>query len=219
MHATKNMTDFYKKALLNDKGLSLIELAMAALLFAIVIGGMSYVFTIVPTQRSYHMNALVNDICKLSYSMKNDISRAIEISKPSWPGSSSSSDATLVMTINDNSSGAGGRSHVEYKAYSEGAQMQVGRCIKPCSTLSCDTDSCDDNDFIDLLSSWDDGYVGLTGSGSGVWRGIDVDGNGLSDKEKDIIHIVLVLGQFEGGRESAKQEIGRKTFVFESSLK
>jgi prepilin-type N-terminal cleavage/methylation domain-containing protein len=200
------------RAICTDKGLTFVELLVALMLFAIVAGGIGYsVMMVVPTQRAYHMNVMANDIYKLSYLFKKDLLSAFDVLTPAWPsGNSASFAATLVMSVSDNSTSTGVK-HVEYK--SVGTQVQ--RCEKPCSNMACTSVTCNAGDFEDILSEWDDGYVGLIASGSGVWRGVDADGNGaLSDREKNMIRIVLVLGQFEGVSGS-ENEVARKTFVIE----
>jgi prepilin-type N-terminal cleavage/methylation domain-containing protein len=191
----------------NNRGLTLVELLIGLLLFAILVAGIGFTFhMVVPSQRTLHINALNNDSYRLAYLFKQDLLNTSAIITPAAASSTAATTLTLKVSL------PGGLQHVEYRASGSAPLNQVQRCEKPDAAGV----TCAGTDFVDLLSEWDDGSVSLTGNGLGVTRGVDADGNGtFSDRENNMIRVVLVLGQFEGPSGSTAAEVSRRTFILE----
>ena len=180
-----------------NKGVTFIELMIALMLFAVVMLGMSTMFTVAPTQHSYHMNALTIDIYKLSSLLTSDLLSATGVTSPADPGTSGFSTASILnITVSDNST-ASGTSAVTYQL--------AGNKIQRCKNGGCE----------DLLSSWDNGEIRVVGSSTPFRRGVDVDGSGfLSNRERNLIQITMALGKFED-ESGTLNETERHTFLLE----
>jgi len=187
-----------RSGLSEEKGLTLVEFIVGALLFSIVALGLGYLaFTVIPTQRAYHMAAVQNDALRLSYLLRRDLINAVD-----W--TVSPTVGTPVTTLSLETKLNGVDQHVEYRV--KGAQIQ--RCQVDLG------DICSQSDFKDLLNSWDDGSVEAE-SGTRFIRGIDVDGDGLlSEREKHFIRAELVLSQNEGP-EGERTELYQHSYYIE----
>lgn len=216
MQLTTLITMPVKNAVTNTRGVTLVELLIGLLLFVILAAGIGFTLhMIVPSQRSLHINALNNDSYKLAYLFKKDLLNTSTIVTPSAASATAVNTLKLKVSLTECSGSVPppcGPQHVEYRASGSSPFIQVQRCelSDPLGTTTCA-----DSDFVDLLSEWDNGSISLTGTGSGITRGVDADGNGtLSDRENNMIRVVLLLGQFEGPSGSTS-EVSRRTFILE----
>jgi Tfp pilus assembly protein PilV len=187
--------------LFNDRGLTIVEAAIAMLMLAIIFVGIGYMVKTVPMkQRAYHATTRDEDALTLSYLLTQNIKHASEITSPAEPTVNAATTAsTLEMRSMVWDATATPPAFVDQRvefSFSAGNQQ-----ILWCHANAAD---CVPNEVI--LSSWDNGRVGaestiMIGAANGTIfrRGIDVDGNGtLSTRERHYIRVELVLSQNEG---------------------
>lgn len=176
----------------SQRGVTLIEVVVATLLFAIFIAGIGFLSkTIIPTQRAVRANTVQLDAIRLHERLVRDIQNADVVTVPTQPTDDneiiSSTFLDMQVLTPNPAGGAPIRRFVSYKIQGN----EILYCQGAAGGAICaPTDN--------LLSSWDNGQVKAE-NGTRFIRGIDADNDGtLSKREWQMIRVELVLSQNEG---------------------
>jgi prepilin-type N-terminal cleavage/methylation domain-containing protein len=176
----------------NQKGVTLIEVVVATLLFAIFIAGIGYLSrSVIPTQRGLKANAIQLNGVRLYDQLILDIRSADVITFPAEP----TDDTEIISSTYLNmqvlaKNPKGGPLIRRYVSYSISGN-QILRCQGAAGGATCTPTE-------ELLNSWNNGQIKAE-SGTRFIRGIDADNDGaLSKRERQIIRAELVLSQNEG---------------------
>jgi hypothetical protein len=194
----------------NNRGLTLIEAAIAMAMLAVIFAGIGYMAKTVPiNQRAYHAMQRDENALTLSYVLTNDIKQADEVMLPADVAALGSypcgQELRLKSTLLDSGTGNFQTRFVKYQIISN----EIRRCEVTVDLNNPAAANCTPVANVDnLLSSWNNGRIKVEDhtnanagypNGSRFCRGNDWDSDGaISSRERHYIWIQFVLSLNEG---------------------